>query len=141
MLSIDGFLVKFDFNEAIWVRSDDEIDVAPIGEQAPLDVAHNVGQVLPVHLLQCLVILRCYEVTVQLLAVVNPPCTEHFERTGLVGVVLTQVADMALLFVCRPQVTGERILVLEDRILHRHGAERHFTVEILLNSLASLSLL
>ena len=75
-----------------------------------------------------MVALRCNEVTVELLRVFDPSCAENLKSIGFVWVVLGQEPNIPLLFVLVPQVAAERILVLEDRILFRHGLERIFTV-------------
>ena len=49
-----------------WIGADNKVDVTPIGQQAALDIAHDVGQGLFVDTFESLVCLRRDKVTIQL---------------------------------------------------------------------------
>ena len=121
---------KAQLNVVFGIGADDEVDIAPVSQKSPLDVAHDVGQVLAIDGLKGLVRLRCDEITVQLFRVVDPSGTEHFKGAGFVWVIFTEVANVTLLLVCAPQVACERVLVLVYSLLKWHRLERRFPMQI-----------
>lgn len=76
--------------------------------------------------------LRSNEIAIELFRVVDPSSTQDFESIGFVGIILTQVANIALLFILVPQVALEGILMLVDAILQWLGQEWLFAMERLL---------
>ena len=64
---------KFDI--VFWIRADDEVNVTPVGQESPFDVADDVWKRFLVHIFQGLVALGGYEITVQLFRVFDPTGT------------------------------------------------------------------
>lgn len=77
---------KFDI--VFRIRADDEVNVTPVGQESPLDVAHNVWKCFLVHIFQGLIALGGYEITVQLFRVFDPTRTQNFKCIRFIWVVL-----------------------------------------------------
>lgn len=79
-------------NVVLRVRSNNEVDVAPIRQQPPLNVAHRIRQVLSVNFPQTLVPMAVDKVAIQLLAVVDPLRTQYLKSICFVRVILCEIA-------------------------------------------------
>lgn len=138
---IDRAHAKAQLDIVFGISSDDEVDIAPVCKQPPLDVADNIGQVLLVYCLSCLVCQRVTEVAIQLLGVGDPAGAQDLKGIGLIRIVLAEVTNVALLLILGPHIAPERILMLMLTALYGHGAEWHLVVQSLLLRLASFPLI
>ena len=91
MFSVDRFLIEFDFNEAVRVGADDEVDFSPVDHDDLLYIVDQVGQLGSVQTLKTTVLLCGSEITVKDLLLVEPFRTEKLFFTGLVGVLVDEV--------------------------------------------------
>ena len=89
-LSVDTFLVEFDLDEVVGVRSDDEVHFSPIYHDHFLDVVDHIWQLLPVNLIDTLVISTWLKISMENLVFVQPFCFENFVVSHFVGVIGTQ---------------------------------------------------
>ena len=69
---------------------------------------------LLVHSLRGLICESVTEITIQLLGVSDPASAQHLKSIRLIWVILTKIANVALLLVFAPEMACERVLVLVD---------------------------
>ena len=115
MLSINGLLIKLDLNEAIRVRSDDEVDLRPVDHDDFLDIVHDIRQLLWRESLQTAIKLCRSEVSIEDLLVVEPLCPEQVFLCRLIRVVVHEVGDHVVFLLLFWQ---EAVVVLPVVLVH-----------------------
>ena len=62
-LSVNTFLVEFDFNKRIWIGSDNEINFSPNDHNDFLNIVNNIWQLSFVYLVHASIIFSWFEIS------------------------------------------------------------------------------
>ena len=70
VISINALLIKLDFDKAIGIGSNDEVDFSPVDHDDLLDIVDDVGQLTRYKSLETFVLLCGSEITIENLLLV-----------------------------------------------------------------------
>ena len=62
-LSINRLLIKLDFNKAIWIGTNDEIDLSPINHDDFLNIIYYIRKLLSVDFVHASIVMGWLEIT------------------------------------------------------------------------------
>ena len=124
---IDGFLVKFDLNEAIRIGTYDEVYFCPVDHNNFFDVVDHIWQLLSVNFLGATVICTWFEISVQDLVFMQPFSFQNFVVSNLIWIIVAEVWQDIVSFGIR---MGKAVFVLPLILVHTQG-EYLFTTDLL----------
>jgi hypothetical protein len=115
MLSVNRFLIKFDFNETIRVCANDKVDFGPIDHDHFLDVVYYIWELACRQSFQASVKLGRPKVAIQKFLVVQPLCPQKFLFRCLVWIIVHEIGkNVVFLFV----FWQETIMILPVVLVH-----------------------
>jgi len=114
-LRVNAFSVEFDFNERVWVRSNDEVNLRPVDHDHLLQVVDHVWQLARRHPLQRFVSLRRPKLPIHNFVFVEPLRAEQFLLSSLIRVIRNEVRQHIVLLLLAAE---EAIVILPNVLVH-----------------------
>lgn len=87
-LSVDRLLVKLDFNEAVWIRTDNEVNFSPVNHDNFLDIVNDIGELLPIDFVHAFVVECWFEISMKDFVLVKPLSFKHFIVGYFIGIII-----------------------------------------------------